>query len=73
MAGETTNADSPTHASPLYRAVLSRVRDFLPAMESANKSLEEALRERPASEFDIENVADDTEHIEMVRAIALVG
>jgi hypothetical protein len=42
-------------------------------MESANKSLEEALRERPASEFDIENVADDTEHIEMVRAIALVG
>ena len=46
--------------------VLSRVRSFLPQMESANKELEDAMRERPREEFDIESVPEGSHHIEMV-------
>ena len=39
---------------------------FLPEMESANRTLEEAMREQPAENFDIERVAEGSHHIEMV-------
>lgn len=53
--------------------VLSRVKAFLPEMESANRSLEEALREQPASDFDIEHVEEGDAHIQMVRRMCGIG
>lgn len=51
-------------------AVLDRLRSFLPKMKEANVELEHAIRNQAPDEYNIENVDDDEQHIEMVRAIA---
>ncbi len=52
----------------LRRAVLKRVRDFLPKLASANEELAEKAQTQPAGSLDIETLTDpDGAHIEMVR------
>eukprot|EP00039_Didymoeca_costata_P012007 m.171827 g.171827 ORF g.171827 m.171827 type:complete len:138 (-) comp15357_c0_seq5:2001-2414(-) len=45
--------------------VLSRVKAFLPELEQANQTLLDKMKTQPASDFDIENVNESQNHIEM--------
>lgn len=69
----------PPHPPPLPPkklsvAVLARLQAFLPQMEAANTELTAAMLERPAEEFDIENVGsdDDAAHVEMDLGLGVV-
>ena len=52
-------ATKPSFAPPPPSALLSRLQDFLPQMAAANEDLVEAMRHRPAEEFDVEHVGED--------------
>ena len=51
----------PSFAPPPPSALLSRLQDFLPQMAAANDDLAEAMRHRPAEEFDVEHVGEDAD------------
>eukprot|EP00040_Diaphanoeca_grandis_P039510 m.259254 g.259254 ORF g.259254 m.259254 type:complete len:160 (-) comp37797_c0_seq1:272-751(-) len=47
-------------------SVLDRVKAFLPEMEKANTNLEQEMKTRPASDFDIETLTEGVDnHVEM--------
>jgi len=52
--------------------VLNRVQQFLPQLQAANTKLAAAMQTRPKEEFDIENVNEEDEHIEMNLAVGLL-
>jgi hypothetical protein len=45
--------------------VLGRLGAFVPQLAAANESLQAALRSQPASDFDVEAVAEGGAHVEM--------
>ncbi len=47
--------------------MLSRVQNFLPQLAEANSKLTEQLKTQPATDFDIEAVAETGPYIEMAR------
>ena len=57
----TAAPTKPSFVSPPPSALLSRLQDFLPQMAAANDDLAEAMRHRPAEEFDVEHVGEDAD------------
>ena len=47
-------------------AVLTRLKSFLPKLANANELLSRKIENASSDDFDIENVQEDTEVIEMV-------
>ncbi|XP_029351304.1 NOP protein chaperone 1 [Echeneis naucrates] len=54
-------------------SVLERLQDFLPQLAEANEKLKQQMEEAPARHFDIENVEEAQEVIEMDVALGELG
>ncbi|GAX82225.1 hypothetical protein CEUSTIGMA_g9653.t1 [Chlamydomonas eustigma] len=74
LDGDCSLAPRP-HIGPVPKSsLLTRLNQFLPELQAANQQLNEELKIKPPSHFDVENVPEDQEggYIEMDLACGLI-
>ena len=54
-------------------ALLAKLNAFMPKMQAANDTLKEAMKTRPAEDFDIEHVEDDDDASDSDSASGILG